>query len=154
MEHRLVSSPDEMHAVGVALGRLLGPGDVLGLVGELGAGKTVLVQGIGRGLGVPDEVPITSPTFTLINEYLGGRMPLFHVDLYRLSREEELEHVGLCDLYRGEGVVAVEWFDRFPSHAPAEYLEVRLEIVSGEERRLRFTPHGTRALELASRLFG
>jgi tRNA threonylcarbamoyladenosine biosynthesis protein TsaE len=113
-----VASPEEMFAAGEALARELDAGDVVGLVGELGAGKTVFIQGLARGLGVPPEVPVTSPTFTLVNEYRGGRLPLFHVDLYRLEREDQLEDVGLDELYRrGDGVVAVEWFDRFPGAA-------------------------------------
>ena len=148
-----IDSPDEMRAAGEALGRLLLPGDAVALVGELGAGKTVFVKGLARGAGVPEVTPVTSPTFTLVNEYRGGRVRLYHVDLYRLERAEELEHVGLGDLYREDAAVAVEWFDRFPEAAPREYLEVRIDRVAegGEEaRRLEITPHGARAAELAA----
>src|SRR5262249_34035424 len=82
-----VGSPEEMHALGVALGRAAHPGDVLGLKGDLGAGKTLFVQGLAAGLGVPPEVAVTSPTFTLVHAYEGGRIALHHVDLYRLEEE-------------------------------------------------------------------
>lgn len=147
-----VDSPERMLELGEALGRAARPGDVLALVGDLGAGKTVLVQGLARGLGVPRSVPVTSPTFTLVNEYRGGRVRLYHVDLYRLEEERELEDVGLDDLYRQEAVVAVEWFDRFPVVAPREYLEVRITIVGERERRVEIVPHGPRAVAWAAAL--
>ena len=143
-----------MAALGGKLGRACAAGDVIALVGDLGAGKTVLAQGLARGLGVPEDVPITSPTFTLINEYKHGRLPLFHVDLYRLEREAELEHVGLWDLYRGEGVVAVEWFDRFPQLAPRELLELRIQRLPGRDdaRRVEVLSYGAAGRRLADAL--
>ncbi len=145
-----VVGPERMTALGAALGAACTDGDVIALVGDLGAGKTVLAQGLARGLGVPEAVPITSPTFTLINEYRGGRLRLHHVDLYRLEREAELEHVGLEDLYREGSVVAVEWFDRFPRHAPREYLELRLERVPGRDdvRHVTAVAHGAAGARL------
>lgn len=138
------ATPEDTFAAGEALARELGAGDVVGLVGELGAGKTVFIQGLARGLGVPPEVPVTSPTFTLVNEYRGGRLPLFHVDLYRLEREDELEDVGLDELYRrGDGVVAVEWFDRFPAAAPVAAVTVTITSPPGSLTR--------RVIEIASR---
>lgn len=147
------SSPEHMTEIAMALGRLCRAGDVIALIGDLGAGKTVFVQGLARGLSVPHSVAVTSPTFTLVNEYPGGRHTLYHVDLYRLSSESELEDVGLDELYRQDAVVAVEWFDRFPAAAPAEYLEVRIAEVrthqDGESsRRLEILPHGRRAAAL------
>jgi tRNA threonylcarbamoyladenosine biosynthesis protein TsaE len=147
----LIDSPEAMRALGEALGRAVGAGDVIGLVGDLGAGKTLLVQGLAAGLGVPPEVHVTSPTFTLVHTYEGGRVPLHHVDLYRLEREEELEDVGLDDLYRQDAVVAVEWFDRFPPGV-AERLELHVEIVSATARRVRLEAHGARAEKLAAEL--
>ncbi len=143
-----------MAELGVKLGGACAAGDVIALVGELGAGKTVLAQGLARGLGVPADVPITSPTFTLINEYKHGRLPLYHVDLYRLEREAELEHVGLWDLYRGEGVVAVEWFDRFPRLAPRERLELHIGRIPGRDdaRRVEIIAHGAVGTRLARAL--
>jgi tRNA threonylcarbamoyladenosine biosynthesis protein TsaE len=143
-----ISSPDRMRALGEALGRALRSGDVVALVGDLGAGKTVFVQGVAAGLGIPASVPITSPTFTLVNEYVGGRLPLYHVDLYRLEEEQELENVGVDDLYRQEAAIAVEWFDRFPAAAPRQYLEVRIAVVDETTRRVEIEPHGPRAAAL------
>ena len=92
--------------------RLVG-GEVLALVGELGAGKTHFIKGLAAGLGHTDEV--TSPTFTLIHEYLGGRLPLYHVDFYRIESEKEAAHLGLDDYLDGAGVLAIEWADKFLS---------------------------------------
>jgi len=110
-------------------------GDVLALTGDLGAGKTHFVKGLAAGLGAPGEV--TSPTFTLIHEYLGGRLPLFHFDLYRLESEEELLRIGLDDYLESAGVLALEWADKFPALLPAH------------ARRLHFQHQadGTRAVE-------
>src|SRR5690242_17435019 len=96
-----VKSPDEMQEIGVELGRAARAGDVIALIGDLGAGKTELVKGIARGLGI-DGDPVTSPTFTLMQTYRGGRLLMHHVDLYRLEQAKELVHVGLDALYREE----------------------------------------------------
>jgi tRNA threonylcarbamoyladenosine biosynthesis protein TsaE len=143
-----------MLALGAALGRVCAPGDVIALVGDLGAGKTVLAQGLARGLGVPETVPITSPTFTLVNTYENGRLHLHHVDLYRLEREAELEHVGLEDLYRGDGVVVVEWFDRFPQIVPREWLELRISRIAGRDdaRQVAIIGRGAAGARLAAAL--
>ena len=124
-----------MRAAAAAIGADLAAGDVVALIGDLGAGKTEFVKGLARGLGA-DEEGVTSPTFTIIQTYRGGRATLHHVDLYRIDAAAELVHIGLEDLYRDEAVVAVEWFDRFPELAPRRYLEVRIAIVSEGERRL------------------
>jgi tRNA threonylcarbamoyladenosine biosynthesis protein TsaE len=149
-----VVGAERMAELGAQLGKACRSGDVIALVGELGAGKTVLAQGLARGLGVPDDVPITSPTFTLVNEYQHGRLTLHHVDLYRLERAAELEHVGLWDLYRGDGVVVVEWFDRFPEVRPRELLELRIGRIAGREdaRRVDVIAHGAAGTRLAHAL--
>jgi tRNA threonylcarbamoyladenosine biosynthesis protein TsaE len=138
-----VTSPDEMRALGERLGAAAKAGDVFGLVGDLGAGKTLLVQGLARGLGVPEDQHVTSPTFTLVHIYQGGRLPLFHVDLYRLDRVEELEDVGLDDLYRQEGVCAIEWIDRIPEAAPADVLIIQIEITGETTRRVTINQRRT-----------
>ena len=145
-----VASPAEMKRLGESLGRRLQPGDVIGLAGDLGAGKTVFVQGLAIGLGVPEGTPVVSPTFTLVNEVHGGRAVLHHVDLYRLEHESELEDVGLDDLYRGEGIVAVEWMDRFPDAVPADRLELSIRVTGESTRRIEIAAHGG----MASRLTG
>jgi len=126
---------DDTHAYGAKLAGVLRAGDLVVLAGPLGAGKTALVQGIARGLGCGDRV--TSPTFTIVNEYADGR--LFHVDFYRLERREELDAIGFDDYFARGGVIVVEWADRFPEALPAERLDVRIEITGEESRRFHFS---------------
>jgi len=145
----LCSTPEATEAAARALAPLLRPGDVIGLSGELGAGKTRFVQGLARGLDLPDSVRVTSPTFTIVNQHRGGRLPLHHVDLYRIERERELDEIGLDDLFRGDGVVAVEWCDRFPV-LPADHLEVRLTVTGDQTRALDAEGRGARARQLAA----
>ena len=103
----ITNSPSETEAVGAALARVLQPGTVIAYRGDLGAGKTAFTRGLARGLGVTERV--TSPTYTIVNEYLGGRMPLFHFDMYRLGSEDELFDIGWDDYLERGGVCAVEW---------------------------------------------
>ena len=103
----ITNSPSETESVGAALARVLQPGTVIAYRGDLGAGKTAFTRGLARGLGVTDRV--TSPTYTIVNEYLGGRMPLFHFDMYRLGSEDELFDIGWDDYLERGGVCAVEW---------------------------------------------
>ncbi len=142
----LVEDADAMRALGEALGRLVQPGDTIGLCGDLGAGKTVFVQGVASGLGVPG--PVTSPTFTLIHIYEGGRLTLYHADLYRLDHVAELEDVGLDDIYRQDGVAAVEWADKLPGALPSDALILRLEVASPTARRLTAAATGPRSSDL------
>jgi len=137
------ASPDETHQLGVRLGRLLEPGHVVGLVGELGAGKTALAAGVAEGMGVGPEVYVSSPTFTLINEY-PGRFPLVHADFYRLEDPEDLAEIGLLDYYRGDVACIVEWFDRFPGAAPLEHLRVTLVVTGAATRRMGLAAAGER----------
>jgi tRNA threonylcarbamoyladenosine biosynthesis protein TsaE len=141
--------PEATHRAGQLLAALLEPGDVIGLVGDLGAGKTLLVQGLAAGLDMPPEVRVTSPTFALVNEYRGGRLPVVHVDLYRLEAESELEHIGLDELLDGAGVSAVEWCERFPV-LPDDHLHVTIDIESESERRLHAKGTGERGVALAA----
>ena len=137
------ASRDDTVRLGEAIGRRLAPGDVVALSGELGAGKTALVQGIARGLGCGDRV--TSPTFTIVNEYADGR--LFHVDFYRLERREELDAIGFDDYFARGGVIVVEWADRFPEALPAERLDIRIEITGEESRRFHLSGRHADALQ-------
>lgn len=142
------ADPDATRAAARALAVELSPGDAIGLVGDLGAGKTLFVQGLAEGLGVPPGVRVTSPTFTLVNEYPGGRLPLVHVDLYRIDDEGELYEVGLDEMFAGEGVVAVEWSDRFPV-LPADHVAVSLEVCGERERAVSIAGRGERGRALA-----
>lgn len=128
MEYRS-NSPGETEALGAALAKLLWPGAVVAFTGDLGAGKTAFVRGMAQGLGVAGRV--TSPTFTIVNEYEGGRLPLFHFDLYRLASSDELFEIGWEDYLRRGGVCAVEW-----SENAADALEgdaVRVDLRRGAE---------------------
>jgi len=118
------------------------------LAGELGTGKTCLAQGIARGLGVPEDVYVTSPSFAVINEYL-GRLPLFHVDLYRIEDPAELEGIGFEEIVYGDAVVVIEWADKFVDVLPEERLEIFLSFLDNDSRAITLTPLGPRARELA-----
>ena len=113
-------------AFGVALGRRAFPGAFIALIGDLGAGKTALVRGIGVGLGVTSRVQ--SPTYILVQTHEGGRLPLWHADFYRLGDAEELEAIGFFDILGGDGVVVVEWADKFLDDLPSDRLEIRIDI--------------------------
>ena len=111
-------NPAETVRIGRILGEGLKAGDVVALTGELGAGKTCLTQGIACGLGVPEKYTVTSPTFTLINEYPGREADLFHVDLYRLQGAADLDDTGFEEYLSGRGVMVIEWAERIPSAVP------------------------------------
>lgn len=145
----LARGPDETERIARALGQLVEPGDAIGLVGELGAGKSRFVTGLARGLGLPEHVRVTSPTFTILNQLRGGRLPLHHVDLYRIASAAELDHIGLDELWGEGGVVAIEWCDRFPI-LPADHLIVRLHVVGDDVRALDAEGHGERSQSLAA----
>ena len=125
------ATPEDTAAAGAALGRTLGPGDVVALYGELGAGKTCFTQGLVRGLDV--TVRATSPTFVLVNEYR-GRLPVHHVDAYRTGSLGELVDLGLLDLLGGDGVSVVEWADKAEPLLPARTVRVRIEGLGDEPR--------------------
>ena len=129
-EEAITSSEEETTAIGERLGSTLRAGDVLLLYGDLGAGKTAFTRGLARGLGASAD-DVTSPTFTLVQEY-PGRLTLFHVDLYRLE-EREVDDLGLEELILGDGVVAIEWAERWRGR-PDDVIEVRFEH-AGEDRR-------------------
>lgn len=125
------ATPEQTATAGEALGRTLGPGDVVALYGELGAGKTCFVQGLVRGLGATTHA--TSPTFVLVNEYR-GRLPIHHVDAYRTASLTELVDLGLLDLFGGDGVTLLEWADRAEPLLPARAIRVRIEGLGDEPR--------------------
>ena len=129
----ITHSPDETRALGRTLAQALQGGAVVAFTGDLGAGKTAFVSGMAEGLGIEERV--TSPTFTIVNEYEGGRLPLFHFDMYRLGSADELFHIGWEDYLARGGVCAVEW-----SENVAEALEedaVRVDIARGEDDNSR-----------------
>ena len=127
----ITNSPQETEALGQKLGQMLPAGTVIAYRGDLGAGKTAFTRGLARGLGIQD--PVTSPTYTIVNEYLGGRVPLFHFDMYRLHSADDLFDIGWDDYLERQGICAVEW-----SENVAEALEDPLTVTickTGEESR-------------------
>lgn len=148
------ASPDDTREIAARLARVARPGDVICLWGELGAGKTVFAKGFGAGLGVGDT--ILSPSFVLMGEY-AGRLPLFHIDLYRLETAAEAFDGGLLDDRQAAGVVLIEWPDRLGLDVPAERLDVRIDGAADEPRLLRLQAHGSshaRYLEAAAAVAG
>jgi tRNA threonylcarbamoyladenosine biosynthesis protein TsaE len=125
---------EETLQFGERLGRELQRGDVVALFGDLGAGKTALVKGIARGLGITREV--TSPTFTLVREYTGGRLPLFHIDLYRLDSLEQALAIGIEEYWNGPGVTAIEWSEKIESLLPATATRIRITASDNDVRRI------------------
>jgi tRNA threonylcarbamoyladenosine biosynthesis protein TsaE len=134
-DETITETEEQTSAAGERLASTLHAGDVVLLFGDLGAGKTAFVRGLARGLGADPE-DVSSPTFTLVQEY-HGRLALFHVDLYRLE-EREVDDLGLEELVLGDGVVAIEWAERWRDR-PDDVIEVSLEDIGDEKRRIRVT---------------
>ena len=134
------NSPAETRALGCHLAAQLRPGDVLLLLGDLGAGKSELTRGIARGLGVSS--PVASPSFTILNVYDEGRIPLYHFDWYRLNSAEELYEMGMDEYLGGDGVAVVEWPSRCPEAVPEKHLEVRIDPMDDCAREIALIPRG------------
>ncbi len=133
--------------VGKDIGRRLLPGDVVALVGELGAGKTQLIKGLAAGVGIENSAYISSPSFTLIHEY-PGKVPFYHIDLYRLGREQEAGELGLEEYFQGTGITAIEWADKIPSFLPEEYLSISIAYFDRNIRSLEIAGNGKRFEDL------
>ena len=146
-------SVDETRKLGHNIGRLINQPLVIALVGDLGSGKTAFVQGLAKGLEVPDGYYITSPTFTLINEY-PGRFPLAHADLYRLENISDLVDIGLEEYWNGQAVLVIEWADKISEGLPAECLLVRLDIIDNDSRAIRLKATGQTLVNLLIALEG
>ena len=142
-------SPEDTRELGRAIGVLARAGDVFLLVGELGTGKTCLTQGIAWGLDIMEYT--LSPTFVIMRE-LYGRLPLYHIDLYRLDNIEEIADLGLDDYLYGKGVCVVEWAEKGLSVMPPEHLLVEMGHLPGTERSFRFRPAGKRHREMLAEL--
>ena len=129
----ITNSPTETEAVAAALAQKLAPGTVLAYRGDLGAGKTAFTRGLARGLGYTD--PVTSPTYTIVNEYLGGRLPLFHFDMYRLASSDDLWDIGWEDYLERGGICAVEWSENVDD-AMEQAIYVTIEKLGEDTRRI------------------
>ncbi len=145
------SSTSETIRIGKRLGRLLEPGDVVALVGDLGTGKTQFIKGLAEGVGVGKATYVSSPSFTLINEY-PGRIPLYHIDLFRLESEKEVEGLGLEEYILGNGITAIEWAEKVSSLLPEELLLVKILYTGEHSRTIEITPKGKRYEVLINRL--
>jgi tRNA threonylcarbamoyladenosine biosynthesis protein TsaE len=142
LTERVSSSPQETEALGRRLACHLGPGSVIALSGGLGAGKTCLVKGIARALGLDEN--ITSPTYTIINEYrLAGGLPLYHIDAYRLNGDEDFDSTGAGECFSSGGITIIEWSDRIPLSVPVGAISIEIEISGPQSRIFRL-----RGLEL------
>jgi len=128
--------------LGRALGELLGPGSVVAFTGDLGSGKSVAIQGVARGLGFAGAV--SSPSFVIVKEY-DGRLPIYHVDLYRFSDDAALEEIGYREIFWGEAVALVEWAERASAYLPRDRLDVSISIEGPSERELVLDAHGAEA---------
>ena len=142
-------SPEETQKFGIRIGELAKPGDIFLLVGGLGTGKTCLVQGIAWGLGIKEYA--ASPSFIVIRE-LYGRLPLYHIDLYRLDHIEEIVELGLDDYLYGNGICVMEWAERGLSVLPTDHLLIEISYLSDTERSFQLKPRGKRYLEIATQL--
>lgn len=151
------NSPQETRKLAISMAQLIQPGDIICLNGDLGAGKTAFSQGVAVGLGV--EVPVTSPTFTLINEYQ-GRLPIYHFDVYRLEGSEEMYDIGYEEYFYGQGVCLIEWAQRVESVLPKERLDIFIKqenlldfnLDTNDVRQVQFIPMGRRYHQLVEEL--
>ena len=137
----LSRSSEQTVNLGLIIARQLLAGDVLAFFGDLGAGKTCLIKGICKGLGVSEKVYITSPTFVIINRYK-GRLPIYHFDFYRLSCPDEIFDLGYEEFFYGEGVCLIEWADRAEDILPDDYFRILMHHVSPTERKIEITAYG------------
>ena len=140
-------SVDETKKLGKIIGTAVTDGTVFTLTGDLGSGKTSFVQGLARGLEVPDDYYITSPSYTLINEY-PGRYPLFHVDLYRISDPMDMEDIGLYEILHNSGIVAIEWADRIEQKLLPDSINIHLELTGDKTRKICITAYDVKNADL------
>ncbi len=144
-------SPEDTVKLGETVGQAATGRLIIALMGDLGSGKTLFVQGLARGLVVPKGFMITSPSYTLINEY-PGRVPLFHADLYRLSNDIDIESTGLFDILTADGVVAIEWAERISGENLAQDVVIHFDITGDNERVIRLTGCGQTGEDLLREL--
>lgn len=142
------SDREETITLGRSLGALLRAGDVVALEGPLGSGKTTFAKGLALGLGIPGENAVKSPTFVFLHIYR-GRVPIYHLDFFRLENPAEVETLGWDDLLAGDGVVVVEWPEKIGSYLPSDSLRVRFRPAGETERRISVEPGGPRSGDLA-----
>ncbi len=135
------TSAGQTFQLGSLVGRQIDAGMIITLTGDLGSGKTAFVQGLARGLDVPSDYYITSPTYTLINDY-PGRIPFYHVDLYRLATIADIEEIGLGDILSGNVVTAIEWADRLQGQELGDHLDIRIQLGDRDRRQFFLMAYG------------
>ena len=145
------ASAEQTRALGEAVGRLADTGDVIALIGELGTGKTLFVGGLAGGLGVDPATYVSSPTFTIMHRYR-GRVPLYHIDLYRIETPEAFASLGLDEYLQGDGVAAIEWAEHGYGCLPREMLTFRLRHTGSDTREIEIVPVGDRYMRLVEAL--
>lgn len=148
MRELLISSVEETERLAGMIANLLQPGDVLTLEGDLGAGKTTFTKGLAKGLGI--QRTVNSPTFTILKQYEDGRIPLNHMDVYRLADQEE--DLGWDELFYGESITIIEWAHLIQDELPEERLDIRIERISDTERKFVFHPFGERYEKLCKEI--
>ena len=139
----ITNSPEDTQEIGAQIGKLLKPGDVVALIGDLGSGKTCLTQGIARGCGVDEKQYVSSPPYIIVNEYVAG-YPIYHLDLYRIRSASEIWDLGLEEFLYGSGVCIIEWADRLQDELPKNYLKVELFYVDDNMRTMKISSVGTK----------
>lgn len=144
-------SVEETQKLGKRVGLWLEGGNVVALTGDIGSGKTSFVQGIAQGLEVPGNYYITSPTYTLINEY-PGRYPLFHIDLFRIENNVDFEDIGLYEILNGAGVVVIEWADRLHKDYLSGHVVIHFEILDDNSRKIFITVYGLEKVKLIKKI--
>jgi tRNA threonylcarbamoyladenosine biosynthesis protein TsaE len=137
----ITKSPEETKKLGEEVSKLVKLGDLLAFYGELGAGKTCFIQGISTGLEVKGYV--TSPSFTIINEYQ-GKIPLYHFDVFRINSIEEIVELGYEEYFYGDGITVIEWADKIERLLPKEYLKIEIKFKTSSERKISFIPQGNK----------
>lgn len=151
MREIILKNVKETVAFGERLGRLISKGDIVALSGQLGSGKTTLMKGIAKGIGVKNARYVNSPSFVIVKEYK-GKIPLYHFDVYRLDDPSGLETVGYKDFFYGEGATVIEWADKIRGFLPVEYLDIEMSVRSEHEREMKIDGRGERYRKLADRI--
>ena len=144
-------SPEETQKIAELIGKNIPEDTVITLYGDLGSGKTTFVQGLTKGLEVPEDYYITSPTYSIINEY-PGRLPFYHMDLYRISDFDELYEIGFEEILEQKGVIAIEWPERLPDDFFKSYIKINMEIMESDARRISVITYGLKRPDLIQKL--
>jgi tRNA threonylcarbamoyladenosine biosynthesis protein TsaE len=146
-----LKSPHATLEFGEILGKYLTAGDIVALIGDLGTGKTQLAKGLARGVGVPEEYCITSPTYIIVNEYQ-GRIPLYHFDLYRLEGNSDLENLGYEEYFEGKGVTVIEWAEKIAHLLPENRMEIHISHLGNDVREFEIIGFGDRYSKIVDKM--